>query len=119
MERVRRVGSLAAVALFVCASGATAQDSLDWLTGAWTERRQSKERILTPATVEITATDSMLRIVDGGFDGNDWQCRLDGTETRSRQVKSKATLDYALKCKVTSNSPEAALSGFGFDSGAT
>ena len=46
----------------------------------------------------------MLRIVDGGFDGNDWQCRLDGTETRSRQVKSKATLDYALKCKVTSRS---------------
>ena len=46
----------------------------------------------------------MLRIVDGGFDGNDWQCRLDGTETRSRQVKSKATLDYALKCKVASRS---------------
>ena len=105
MEEARRVGSLAAVTLVVCAIGATAQDSLDWLTGTWTERRQSTERTgASPATLKITIADSVLRVVQGGIDGGDFQCRLDGTETRSTESLSKATFDYTLKCKLTSRS---------------
>ena len=95
------MGSLTAVALVVCATGVAAQGSLDWLTGTWMERHQSKTRVAnSPKTLKVSITDSVLRIVDTQADGNDLQCRLDGTETRSTQTKSRTTVGYALKCKL-------------------
>jgi hypothetical protein len=107
MDEVPRVGSLAAVALFVCAVGATAQDSLDWLTGTWSQQRRPKDAAVSPATFQIAVADGILRIVEGRLDGtSEFQCRTDGSDTRSTEVKSKATVENESKCKLSARSIE-------------
>jgi hypothetical protein len=89
-------------------AGVAAQDSLAWLVGTWLEQIQSKGGVKdrSPKLLQVVVADGILRVIEGGQDGDDIRCRLDGTETRSTQVKSKATLEYILKCKANSQSLE-------------
>jgi len=105
---MRWAGATALIGLLAGSANGAAQDSFAWLTGRWSEQVPTKGRIAggVPMVLQIEIENEMLRVVDGAEDGNDLRCRVDGAETRSTQMKSKARIDDTLKCKISKSSVE-------------
>ena len=86
---------------------ASAQDSLDRLMGQWSEQiRPKAQAARSPRSLQIESADGNIRVIEDGEDGENMLCRLDGAETRSTQVKSKAIVQYMLKCRASRRSLE-------------
>src|SRR6266511_2107691 len=103
-----RISVAMLVGLLAYSAAATGQNSLAWLMGRWSERIRPKGGLTdrSPKILQVEVVDGVIRIIEGGDDGDDMRCRLDGAETRSTQVKSKATVEYMLKCKASTQSLE-------------
>jgi len=94
------------IGLLVFGLNLPAQASLAWIRGTWTEQMGSKGTGRTPSVLQVELVDDVLRFTESGQDGDDMRCRIDGAETRSSEVKSKATVQYLLKCKISGQSIE-------------
>jgi hypothetical protein len=105
---MRRIAVSTLIGFLAFSAGLPAHDSLAWLVGTWSEQIRSKGNVTdrSPRVLQVEVADGILRVTEGGEDGDDMRCRLDGAETRSTQVKSKATVEHILKCKATSQSLE-------------
>jgi|SRR5687768_15016167 hypothetical protein len=86
----------------------SADEPVKWLLGGWVEevRKQDRESERAPNSLHVEVADGALRIVEGGEEGEDLRCRLDGIETRYRHTKRRAAASYALKCKIARQSVE-------------
>jgi hypothetical protein len=101
---MRRIAVSTLIGFLAFSAGVPAQDSLAWLVGTWSEQIRSKRSVTnrSPRVMQVEVADGILRVTEGSEDGDDMRCRLDGAETRSTQVKSKATIEHMLKCKAQS-----------------
>ena len=103
---MRPIAVVTVLGLLALGGRATAQDSVTWLVGRWSEQIRKGATARTPRDLQFEVSDGLLRVIEISQDGDEFRCRLDETETRSTQVKSKATVEYILKCKVSGQSLE-------------
>jgi len=103
---MRTVAVAALIGLLSSGAIATAPDSVPWLVGSWSEQVRTGATAGPSKVLQFEMADGTLRVNEVRHDGDELVCRLDGTETRSTQMKSKATVEHILKCKVSGQSLE-------------